>query len=114
MDLGERLASFLALLATGSFLTFYTPIARHLGRFSIISPDLVLEGLKGDPFIVATNKDDFLDGHPTRSSGSFWGKVCLEELETPQHSITRFLCIDIHSEDRHCHSSSCHNGCLAL
>lgn len=75
MNLQDLSALFLALLTTCSFITFYTPLATYVDGSFGTPPDLILEGLNGDPFVVTTKEEDFLDGYPSRSSGPFWDKV---------------------------------------
>lgn len=70
-EITNSIAAFTAL----TVLNLFTPLFSKLGGFfSSFSPEVIVVGLKDDPFNAA-NIEDFVDGTPTYSEGAFWQKV---------------------------------------
>ena len=69
-----QIANFIAALTALSLLNLFTPVFSKFGRFfSSFPPEVVVAGLKSDPFNAA-KVEDFVDG-TTFSEGLFWEKV---------------------------------------
>ena len=72
-----EITNFIAALTVLSVLNLFTPLFSKLGGFlSSFPPEVVVAGLKGDPFNAA-KVEDFVDGTAALSEGPFWEKVCL-------------------------------------
>ena len=70
-----KITNFIAALTALSVLNLFTPLFSKLGGFSSsFSPEVIVVGLKTDPFSAA-KAEDFVDGIPTFSEGVFWQKV---------------------------------------
>jgi len=69
-----EITNFIAVLTALSVLNLFTPVFSKLGGFfSSSPPEVVVAGLKDDPFNAA-KVEDFEDGTPF-SEGPFWKKV---------------------------------------
>jgi len=70
-----EITNVIAALTALSVLNLFTPIFSKLGGFlSSFPPEVVVAGLKGDPFNAA-KVEDFVDGIAAFSEWPFWEKV---------------------------------------
>jgi hypothetical protein len=73
--LETEITNFIAALTALSVLNLFTPVFSKLGVFfSSFPPEIVVAGLKDDPFNAA-KVEDFVDGAATFSERPFWEKV---------------------------------------
>jgi hypothetical protein len=71
----KEITNFIAALTALTVLDLFTPVFSKLGGLlSSFPPEVIVAGLKGDPFNAA-RVEDFVDGSPTFSQGFFWQKV---------------------------------------
>ena len=100
-----EIANFIAALTALGVLNLFTPIFSKLGgRLSSLPPEVVVAGLKGDPFNAA-KVEDFVDGTPTFSEGSFWQKVHYFHNSNIHSSMLKIPCLPSYTGGNCCYFS---------